>query len=336
MENLAFFKIIILTLINLLGYLLSIFFIVSLYNIKILSFYFDKEEREFLNKQYKELSISFVFHTFFFLGYIVTIFIMIYRSDLSIEIIDNVQKVENVENVENIRDVEIVDNVYPINTNQYNIDEKYEYNNNQFNIDNRIRNNLSEETENEMRSGEPQIGRNIQNNNANIQSNNNNNNNNQENKEEDKFDKINLLINIIIFFVCQFFYLLHLILISVDSKNFKELFKQDIFNRYKFVKRTYIDILISGYIFFGVFAITTFWVFVFTREQFNCLPNFNIRTWDYLDNYFDKFLKNTPEQLKKSNTKMDREIEQLKNKRDELKIEIYNINQIPNYNYNNV
>ena len=319
MDNLAFLKIIILTLINLLGYLLSIFFIASLYYTKILSFYFEKEERDFLDSQYKDLSISFVFHTFCFLGYIATIFIMIYKSDLSIVVI------ENPENKHNNNDIPI------INNNQNNILEKYDNNIKQ----NNIRVNMSEDTENGMdgkESRDPANQVSTQNNKDIAQLNNNNhhNDNNQENKE-DKCKSINVLINIIIFFICQFFYLLHLILISIDLNHSKELFKEDIFDRYKFIKRIYTDILVSGYIFFVVFVLTSVWVFVFTREKFNCLPNFNIKTLDYLDNYFDKFLKNTPEQLEKSNKKMDTEIEKLKIKRDELKNEINNI-QNPDYN----
>ena len=69
---------------------------------------------------------------------------MIYRSDLSIGIIENVENFQNNQ----------INNVNPINNTQYNIDEKYEYNNNQFNIDNRLRDNMSGDTENEIGSKE--------------------------------------------------------------------------------------------------------------------------------------------------------------------------------------
>ena len=50
MEDIKFFKTVIYSIINLLGYLLSIFFLSSLYYIKILSFYFNNDdEKEILN-----------------------------------------------------------------------------------------------------------------------------------------------------------------------------------------------------------------------------------------------------------------------------------------------
>ena len=81
MEDIKFFKTVIYSIINLLGYLLSIFFLSSLYYIKILSFYFNNDdEKEILNKQYKDIKITFIFHTFLFLGFIVNLFIMIYLN----------------------------------------------------------------------------------------------------------------------------------------------------------------------------------------------------------------------------------------------------------------
>ena len=207
MDHLAFFKIILLTLINLLGYLLSIYFVASLYYIKILSFYFEKEQIDFLHKQYKEISITFGFHTFFLLAYIATIFIMIYKSDLTIEYNEN----------------NVINNANQINKNNFNLDNKYgiklDRNNNI--PDYNLNKTQSEEAPNELPMSNYNYAENIESDSRNIKNNNINvqtNNNISQIKLEDKWNTINLYINLIIFLSRQFFFF---VAFNLDKLRFK-------------------------------------------------------------------------------------------------------------------
>ena len=121
-----------------------------------------------------------------------------------------------------------------------------------------------------------------------------------------------------------FFYFLDLILISVNLSEFNKKYYDSQHTAAKFVQSIYTIMLVFGYIFFVVFVIGTLWVFLLTRTNYNCLPNFGITTWNYLDNFFDKYLKNTPELLEKNNMKMDEEIKKLEKKINEIEEEIRN------------
>ena len=66
MEDIKFLKFLVLSIMNLLSYLLSIFFLVSLFYTKLLSFYFINDENNIFNKYYNDIAISFSFHTIFF------------------------------------------------------------------------------------------------------------------------------------------------------------------------------------------------------------------------------------------------------------------------------
>lgn len=85
MEDKEILTIITYSIINLLGYLLSIYFLTSLYYIKILSFYFENDNINLLNKQYKNISVVFSFQTIIFICFISSITIILYNSDLTIE-----------------------------------------------------------------------------------------------------------------------------------------------------------------------------------------------------------------------------------------------------------
>ena len=83
MEDFKVLKLFLFSIINLLTYLLSIYFITSMYFTKSIEFYFNNVKDLPLKSQYKQVSISFGFHTLFFLCYIVSLFIIIYKSDFS-------------------------------------------------------------------------------------------------------------------------------------------------------------------------------------------------------------------------------------------------------------
>ena len=309
MEDIKFFKTVIYSIINLLGYLLSIFFLSSLYYIKILSFYFNNDdEKEILNKQYKDIKITFIFHTFLFLGFIVNLFIMIY--------INSSNESENNKNNNHNNDR---------NSTLRNINNNNMRNNNN-NINNWNNNDLNFRNFNDLTSNNE-----INNEINNIEGSNDNQNNNRinlninSNFNEQKCYKINEIIMLIIFITCQFFYLLHLILISNNLRIFKDKIR-NIFERKKFVIGIFKDILISGYIFFVIFLVIGIWVSILSTQRLNCLPNLNAETCSFLNNYFDRFIKNSPEQLKKDKIKNDVEIYKLTLKKTHLEREIKNQN----------
>ena len=298
MENIKFFKTVIYSIINLLGYLLSISFLSSLYYIKILSFYFNNDdEKEILNKQYKNIETTFIFHTFFFLGFIANLFIMIYINN------SNISKRENKNNNNNNS-----------NSTKRNINNwrNNNLNNKNFN-DLTSKNHFDNETNNDVGSNDI----NIQNNNINITINSNSN--------EQKCYKINEIIMLIIFITCQFFYLLHLILISNNLRIFKDKIR-NIFERKKFVIGIFKDILISGYIFFVIFLVIGIWVSILSPQRLNCLPNLNTETCGFLDNYFDRCIKYSPEKLRQDKIKNDEVIKNLTLKKENLENEIRNQN----------
>ena len=239
MEDIKFLKIFVLSLINLLSYLLSIYFLTSLYYTKLLTFYFQNDGESILSKYYQDISVSFSFHTITFIAFNVSLFIIIFRSNLS-----------SLEN---------------------------------------------------------------------------------DDDQEDKFDIINKRILLIVFFVCQFFYLLDLILISVNLKKIKSANLECIFSRDEYVKSIYKDVLIIGYIFLIIFIIMSVLALIFTEKKFNFLQNLSTKKCNCLEDYFTKKINNTPEILDNEIKKMDQEIENLRKYKSKLENGRMNSNEVDEY-----
>lgn len=218
MEDIKFLKFFVLSIMNLLSYLLSIFFLVSLFYTKLLSFYFINDENNLFNKYYNDIAISFSFHTIFFLAFYICLFIIIFRNKPDSD---------------------------------------------------------------------------------------------EENKEE-KCDKVIMIVSLILYLVCQFFYLLDIILMSVNLKKIKNANIECILKRDEFNKQIYKNSLIIGYIFFAIFLVFSIWAFMFTEEKFNFLRKLN--DCNFLENYFNKFIQNTPEKLQKENEKLNDDIRKLREK----------------------
>lgn len=224
MEDIIFLKIFVLTIINLLSFILSIYFIVSLYYTKILDFYFVTKENTVLSKTYGDLSVSFSFQTICFICFTVSLFVMIFRRDLT--------------SLENKDD-------------------------------------------------------------------------NDNNSEDDKFNVYNMRIFLLSFLVCQFFYLLNLILISVGSSKIKYLSKEFILSRDKYISKVYKNVLSVGYIFFFLFLVFGIWAFIFAKERFNFLSKLHLDNCNCFERYFNDKIENSPGKIKEKKEKIEKEIEKL-------------------------
>ena len=106
MEDIIFLKIFVLSIINLLSFILSIYFLVSLYYTKILDFYYVTKENTVLSKTYRDLSVSFSFQTICFICFTASLFVMIFKRDLT--------SLENKDNNDNNTEVDKF-NIYNMN-----------------------------------------------------------------------------------------------------------------------------------------------------------------------------------------------------------------------------
>jgi len=228
MEDFKVLKLFLFSIVNLLTYILSIYFITSMYFTKSITFYFKNFKDLPLNSDHKQISISFGFHTIFFLFFIVSLFIIIYRSDISSE---------SDENTEN---------------------------------------------------------------------------NGQTTKEKTKFDIINEYVLLVLFCICQFFYLLNLILISIDLGRIKEINFDCILDRDKFIIQIYQDLLIVGYIFFFLLLLISIWALLITEQKLNCLPYIK-RKFQSFENSLRNKIEDTPEKLENKIKKLEDGLTKLKN-----------------------
>ena len=233
MEDFKVLKIFLFSIVNLLTYLLSIYFITSIYFTKSIEFYFKNVKDLPLNFYYKQVSISFGFHTIFFLCYIVSLFIIIYKSDISSKSTD-----ENSE------------------------------------IDQEVINNKS------------------------------------------KFDIFIDYAFLVLFGVCQFFYLLNLILISVGLGRIKKINFDCILDRDKFIIGVYRNLLIVGYIFFFLLLLISIWALLITDQKFNCFPYIK-KKFKYFEECLENKIEDTPEKLENKNRKLDEGLKTLKNTNNE-------------------
>ena len=233
MEDFKVVKLFLFSIVNLLTYLISIYFITSMYFTKSIKFYFKNIKDLPLNFHYKQVSISFGFHTVIFLCYIVSLFIIIFKSDISSE---------------------------PSNENSE--------------IDQSVI------------------------------------------KKKSKFDIIIDNALLVLFFVCQFFYLLNLILISVDLGNIKKINFDCILERDKFIIGVYRDLLIVGYIFFFILLLISIWALLITEQKFNCISYIK-KKFKSFEECLENKIEDTPEKLEIKNQKLDEGLRKLKTTNNE-------------------
>ena len=233
MEDFKVFKLFLFSIVNLLTYLLSIYFITSMYFTKSIEIYFKNVKDLPLNFHYKQVSISFGFHTIFFLCYIVSLFIIIYKSDISSE-----------------------------STNENSEIEKSVIN------------------------------------------------------EKSKFDIFIDYALLVLFGVCQFFYLLNLILISAGLGRLKKINFDCILDRDKFIIGVYRDLLIVGYILFFILLLISIWALLITEQKFNCIPYIKKKFKSFEDCLENK-IEDIPEKLENKNQKLDEGLRNLKQTNNE-------------------
>ena len=233
MEDFKVLKLFLFSIVNLLTYLLSIYFITSMYFTKSIEFYFKNFKDLPFNSQYKQVSISFGFHTLSFLCYFVSLFIIIYKSDIS-------SKSTN-ENSE---------------------------------IDKEVTNKKS------------------------------------------KFDIFIDYALLVLFSICQIFYLLDLILISAGLGSIKKINFDCILDRDKFIIGIYRDLLIVGYIFFFILLLISIWALLITEQKFNCLSYIKKKFKSFEDCLENK-IEDIPEKLENKNQKLDEGLRNLKQTNNE-------------------
>jgi hypothetical protein len=233
MEDFKVLKLFLLSIVNLLIYLLSIYFITSIYFTKSITFYFKNAKDLPLSSHYKQVSISFAFHTIFFLCYIVSLFITIYKSDISSE----------------------------------SSNEKSEINH-------------------------------------------------QTHKEKSKFEIFIDYALLVLFGICHFFYLLNLILISIDLGHIKEINIVCILDRDIFIKGIYRDLLIVGYIFFFILLLISIWALLITEQKFNCIPYIK-KKFKSFEEYLENNIEDTSEKLENKIQKLNEGLRNLKHTNSE-------------------
>ena len=251
MEDFKALKIFLFSIINLLTYLLSIYFYTSLYTKSLMV-----NSRNFqgiLNSHIKQVRISFGFHCVAFIFFAISLFIIIYNN-------------ENVPS-----------------------------------------GNILNENEN-VPSG------NILNENENVPSGNIQNENIPN--ENFNFYKINDNALLILFGVCQIFFVLNLIFISISCGRIKAKKLENVNENDKiidnYIKRISIELVAVGYIFFSILFALSIWALLITDKKLNFLP--------YIKNKFQSFediLKNriedTSEKLQNKIRQLDEGLQRLRN-----------------------
>jgi hypothetical protein len=232
MEDFKALKIFLFSIINLLTYLLSIYLYTSLYTKSKIGYSSNFEE--ILNSHSKQVRISFGFHTVSFIFFIISLFIIIYRSDLSSESSNENLQNGNIQN-ENIQN-----------------------------------NNLQ---------------------NGNIQ-------NESITNENCIIIKYNDNAFLILFGLCQLFYLLNLIFISISLGRIKAKKLENIDDEEKiindFLKRISIELVVVSYIFFFILLFLFIWALLITDKKFNCLPYIKSK-FQSLEDYLKNKIEDTHE-----------------------------------------
>ena len=264
MEDFKALKIFLFSIINLLTYLLSIYFYTSLYTKSLMV-----NSRNFqgiLNSHIKQVRISFGFHCVAFIFFAISLFIIICNSDLGSKSLN-----ENIQN------------------------ENKQNENKQNENENVPSENILNEKEN-VPSG------NIQNENI--------------PNENFNFYKINDNALLILFGVCQIFFVLNLIFISISCGRIKAKKLENVNENDKiidnYIKRISIELVAVGYIFFSILFALSIWALLITDKKLNFLP--------YIKNKFQSFediLKNriedTSEKLQNKIRQLDEGLQRLRN-----------------------
>jgi hypothetical protein len=283
MEDFKALKIFLFSIINLLTYLLSIYFYTSLYTKSLMV-----NSRNFqgiLNSHIKQVRISFGFHCVAFIFFAISLFIIIYNSDLGSKSLN--EKIQN-ENIQNENENVPSGNI--LNENE-----------------NVPSGNILNENEN-VPSG------NILNENENVPSGNIQNENIPN--ENFNFYKINDNALLILFGVCQIFFVLNLIFISISCGRIKAKKLENVNENDKiidnYIKRISIELVAVGYIFFSILFALSIWALLITDKKLNFLP--------YIKNKFQSFediLKNriedTSEKLQNKIRQLDEGLQRLRN-----------------------
>ena len=259
MEDFKALKIFLFSIINLLTYLLSIYFYTSLYTKSLMV-----NSRNFqgiLNSHIKQVRTSFGLHCVTFIFFAISLFIIIYNSDLGSKSLN--EKIQN-ENTENENE-------------------------------NVPSGNILNENEN-VPSG------NIQNENI--------------PNENFNFYKINENALLILFGVCQIFFVLNLIFISISCGRIKAKKLENVNENDKiidnYIKRISIELVAVGYIFFSILLALSIWALLITDKKLNFLP--------YIKNKFQSFedilkkrIEDSPEKLQNKIRQLDEGLQRLRN-----------------------
>jgi hypothetical protein len=264
MKDFKALKIFLFSIINLLTYLLSIYFYTSLYTKSLMV-----NSRNFqgiLNSHIKQVRISFGFHCVAFIFFAISLFIIICNSDLGSKSLN-----ENIQN------------------------ENKQNENKQNENENVPSENILNEKEN-VPSG------NIQNENI--------------PNENFNFYKINENALLILFGVCQIFFVLNLIFISISCGRIKAKKLENVNENDKiidnYIKRISIELVAVGYIFFSILLALSIWALLITDKKLNFLP--------YIKNKFQSFedilkkkIEDTPEKLQNKIRQLDEGLQRLRN-----------------------
>jgi hypothetical protein len=259
MEDFKALKIFLFSIINLLTYLLSIYFYTSLYTKSLMV-----NSRNFqgiLNSHIKQVRTSFVFHCVAFIFFAISLFIIICNSDLGSKSLN-----ENIQN------------------------------------ENKQNENENVPSENILNEKENVPSGNIQNENI--------------PNENFNFYKINENALLILFGVCQIFFVLNLIFISISCGRIKAKKLENVNENDKiidnYIKRISIELVAVGYIFFSILLALSIWALLITDKKLNFLP--------YIKNKFQSFediLKNriedTSEKLQNKIRQLDEGLQRLRN-----------------------
>ena len=259
MEDFKALKIFLFSIINLLTYLLSIYFYTSLYTKSLMV-----NSRNFqgiLNSHIKQVRISFGFHCVAFIFFAISLFIIICNSDLGSKSLN-----ENIQN------------------------------------ENKQNENENVPSENILNEKENVPSGNIQNENI--------------PNENFNFYKINENALLILFGVCQIFFVLNLIFISISCGRIKAKKLENVNENDKiidnYIKRISIELVAVGYIFFSILLALSIWALLITDKKLNFLP--------YIKNKFQSFedilkkkIEDTPEKLQNKIRQLDEGLQRLRN-----------------------
>jgi len=226
MEDFKVLKIFLFSIINLLAYLLSIYFYTSLYTKSII---YSSSFKDILNSHLNQVKISFAFHSIFFIIFIIFLFIIIYRSDLSSESSDKIMPNES------------------------------------------------------------------------------------SNSDCNKITDIALLI---LFGLCQLFYLLNMLFITISLGRILAIKIENLDDEGKikdnYIKRISRELVSVGYIFFFILLALFIWALLINDKKLNCIPYIK-KKFKSFEDYLKNKIEDTPEKLNNKIKILDEGLKRLKN-----------------------